>query len=212
MAHPYASHKSLHTERLGKMLGGNKPETGPKATHSDQMSAAKSVKSEMSMHGGPAKLKSGGRAKGKTNININVMPAAPDAGPAMPPTLPPGLAALGAAPKPPMAPPPGPPMGGPPPGMPPGGGAPMMAHKVGGRAYKNGGSVKDGPAWKEGLRNGTKVQHAGQNDKKDINRPPVITRKDGGRMFSEGVKMKDIKNAAGGGKGRLQKIGLYGGK
>lgn len=209
MAHPYAANKSLHTDRLGKMLSGMTPEAGPKATHSDQMGAMKGMNSGMSMHGGKAKLARGGRTKGKTNININVMPAAPDAG--APPTMPAGMGALPPPmAKPPMAPPPGPPPGMAGPGMPP----PMMPHKFGGRSYKAGGSVKDGRAWAEGLKNGTKVQHAGQSDAKDINRPPVITRKSGGRLFSEKTSMKDIKNKDGGngGKGRLAKARLYGSK
>lgn len=248
MAHPYSGHKSLHTDRLSKMLGGMKREAGAKATHSEQLNAAKGASGRMAMHGEKAKSAKkyarGGRTKGKTNININVMPAAPEAAPAMPPTLPAGMGAV-PAPKPPMPPPPGPMAGGMPPGllpgMPPGAG-PMMPHKSGGRAYKKGGAVsaasiaanavhkhekhlhkgeketkfkrgggiKDGPTWKEGLRNGTKVQHAGQNDAKDINRPPVITKKHGGRLTSEHVKMKNIKNAAGGGLGRLEKIRMYG--
>lgn len=90
----------------------------------------------------------------------------------------------------------GPPM--PPPGM----------HKNGGRAgFKRGGAVKDGPAWKEGLRNGTKPMNStGRNDLADVNRPPAITKKTGGAVKSEGMKSPTIKHAAGGGQGRLEKM------
>lgn len=262
MAHPYGSHKSLHTERLGKIMGGSEREKGPKAKH-EHLAAAKrggAMKGEMSMHGSKAKhadrYKKGGRVKGKTHININVMPQSAGAPAGGPPTMPAGLGAAmppPVMPKPPMAPPPGAAPGGAP-GMPPGGPAmPPMMHKRGGAAYKKGGAVSDekqdkrdmavavhkhekhmhkgeketklkhggraGPAWMEGLRNGTKTQHAKQGrgvtqDSGDTNRKPVITKKDGGsvRNFSEHVKMKDIKNAAGGGLGRLEKIALYGKK
>jgi hypothetical protein len=46
-----------------------------------------------------------------------------------------------------------------------------------------GGGVKHGPAFDEGLRAGTQVQHApGKMDGKDIDRGPVITRKFGGSI------------------------------
>jgi hypothetical protein len=95
--------------------------------------------------GGRMARKSGGRAKGKTHVNVivNTAPRPPVGAP--PPMGPPA----GMAPPPPMAPPPGmggpPPMGMPPPGlgamrppmgppgMPPGAGMPPMPRKRGGR-------------------------------------------------------------------------------
>lgn len=86
--------------------------------------------------------KAGGRARGKTNINIiigkggNEQPQMPTQGPVKPPMpMPP--------PPPPQMPPPGMPPGGPPPGAmagpPPGGppGGPPMPRKRGGRTYKD---------------------------------------------------------------------------
>jgi hypothetical protein len=49
----------------------------------------------------------------------------------------------------------------------------------GGLAFGSGdGKLKPGPAWLEGMRNRTPVQHnpSGKNDQHDVNRPPVITR------------------------------------
>jgi hypothetical protein len=128
------------------------------------------------------RLDRGGRKKkGSTNVNVIV---APHPGGATTPPAPPGIGAAAPAPMPvppprPPMPPPGGPMAGP--GMPPGGPPPMMPRARGGRVGKaggakggelehlnktdkaipkraGGGGVKDGPAWKEGLRNGTKVQ------------------------------------------------------
>jgi hypothetical protein len=48
----------------------------------------------------------------------------------------------------------------------------------GGLAFGTGdGEVKPGPAWLEGLRNRTPVQHnpAGKNDQHDVNRPRPVT-------------------------------------
>ena len=84
----------------------------------------------------------GGRAKGKTNINIIIghkgeNPGAPPAPPPMMPPPPPGPPPMGAAPPPPMGPlPPGLGGAGMPPGMMPPGGAPppgMLHRKSGGR-------------------------------------------------------------------------------
>ena len=87
----------------------------------------------------------------------------------------------------------------PPPGMGP--------HKWGGRAYKDGGTVlkqrkdggavKDGPTWKEGLRDGTPVQHLpGKLDTKDIGRKRVVTFKAGGAVGQP----RTVKFLASGGK------------
>lgn len=93
--------------------------------------------------GGRAARKSGGRAKGKTNISITINPQQPQDQQAMmpkmptpPPMPPPPIAPPGMGPgMPPMPmPPPGgmpPGLGGPPPGMPP------MPRKRGGRAYRS---------------------------------------------------------------------------
>jgi hypothetical protein len=50
--------------------------------------------------------------------------------------------------------------------------------KEGGLAFGSGdGEVKPGPAWLEGLRNRTPVQHnpSGKNDQHDVNRPRPVT-------------------------------------
>ena len=121
-------------------------------------------------------------------------------------------------PRPPMPPaggpgmlPPGMPPGGPG-GMPPPGGPPMIRAR-GGRVGKAGdgkgseleggaktdkaipkrarGGAVDGPAWKEGLRNGTQMQHSG--DKDDERR--VMEEQKGSkkvRVFKTGGKVKDV--------------------
>ncbi len=156
----------------------------------------------------------GGRTKG-TNVNVIISPSSgqvappppmPMAGPVAAPPMPP--------PRPPMAPPPGAgmvPPGGPP--MPPGG----PIRSTGGRTgYKSGGAVP-GPAWKEGLRNGTKVTHGpGKNDLKDMNRPPVITKATGGAVEHpmKGGRAPHLPGGAGGGLARIAKQhrGKVGGK
>ena len=87
----------------------------------------------------------------------------------------------------------------PPPGMPP--------RSSGGRAYASGGAVKSGPAWKEGLRSGTQVQHSpGKMDGKDIGRGPVITRAKGGKIEApQGVSAPHLGGGSGGGEARLAK-------
>ena len=100
----------------------------------------------------------------------------------------------------------------PPPGMPPG----MPPRSVGGRAYKSGGAVKSGPAWEEGKKEGTPVQHTdGKMDGKDIGRKRVITyskggaiaRATGGKVESpEGVApATKLPGGSGGGEARLVK-------
>jgi hypothetical protein len=62
----------------------------------------------------------------------------------------------------------------------------MGPRKAGGRTYKRGGAVKDGPAWNEGKRNGTQVQHAdGKQDGANIGRGKPITFRKGGRVHRD---------------------------
>ena len=149
--HPGSLHKALHVPE-GEKIPAKKLE---KAAHSDNPKLAKKAnlaKTLKRMHhakggsvfegdsmtkipgavGGRKAHAKGGKAKGKTNISINVMPHHPsDMGPMggamMPPPRPP---------MPPMAPPMGPPLGAPPMGAPPMGappmGGPMGAPPMGG--------------------------------------------------------------------------------
>ena len=159
-------------------------------------------------------LAKGGRVRhGKTNVNVIVGHGAPP--------MPGPAAGVGAGP-PMMAPPPRPPMpppmAGPPPGgMPPPGAGPMPPpgmmppRKTGGRVVKraSGGAVS-GPAWKEGLRSGTQVQHSdGKNDGKNLGRGKPITYKTGGAVESPkghaGPHPVHLPSGSGGGKARLFK-------
>ena len=71
-----------------------------------------------------------------------------------------------------------------------------------------GGRVKSGPAWKEGLRSGTQVQHApGKNDRADIGRGKPITYKTGGRIEASNrvEPATRLPGGSGGGEARLSK-------
>ena len=140
----------------------------------------------------PARAR-GGKVKSKKGVNVNVI-VAPQ-GPGHPPPTPPipaGGAApppmAGAAPRPPMpmpgvGPGPGAPGGPPMPMRPPMPPPPMGPRNIGGRAYAKGGGVTPRPAWKEGIRAGTKVQHSGnKQDTSDIGRGKVVTYAKGGRI------------------------------
>ena len=161
------------------------------------------------MHGGkvkhrPDKRARGGKVKHKgATINIlnapgHAMGGSPMAGmqPPMPAPMPP---------RPPMLPPPAGAMPGMAPGAPP---MPMPPRKHGGKTYARGGAVKDGPAWKEGVRAGTQVKNTpGKNDLGEMYRGKPITYKTGGKVESpEGVApATKLPGGAGGGKGRLAK-------
>ena len=59
----------------------------------------------------------------------------------------------------------------------------MGPRRSGGRAYASGGAVKSGPAWEEGVRNGSHPHNTpGKNDGKDIGRKQVVTYKTGGAV------------------------------
>jgi hypothetical protein len=76
------------------------------------------------------------------------------------------------------------------------------------RMFAKGGAVKDGPAWKEGLRNGTQVQHDdGKKDGKDIGRGRVVTFRTGGKVEApEGVApATKLPGGSGGARARLAK-------
>lgn len=162
------------------------------------------------------RLDRGGRKK-KASTNVNVIVAS-HPGPGTPPPGPGAGIGAGAGPmpvpppRPPMAPPGGPPGMAGPPGMPPPGGPPMIRAR-GGRVGKaghakggelehqnktasalpkraRGGGVKDGPAWKEGLRNGTKVQHTeGNNAARIIEEHKGVKKV---RTFATGGKVKGV--------------------
>ena len=149
----------------------------------------------------------GGRTKKKgTTVNIinapgHAMGGAPMGMP-MPaaPMMPPGGAM---PPRPPMAAGPVPPPGG----MP--GAMPGQIRRSGGAAgYAKGGGVKPGPAYMEGVRNGTQPMNSpGKNDTKDIGRKRVVTFMAGGKVEApKGVaKATELPGGSGGGEARLAK-------
>lgn len=152
--------------------------------------------------GGRMPRKSGGRAKGKTNISITINPQQPQDQqqqammpkmPTPPPMPPPPIAPPGMGPgMPPMPmPPPGPPPGMPPMGGPPG--MPPMPRKRGGRAYR---SYKDMDA---GALGGM-----GRLEKVEIEHGKRVGRLSGGRARS----YKDMDAGSLGGMGRIEKIAI----
>lgn len=200
MAHPFQEHRAHKVEKsrvshiVGKAHGGE--------VHADAAIDAKQIKAMVK----PGALKAdgtkskgrldryarGGKVKKGTTVNVIVAPGAGGDKTPLPVNAPPGAAPL-PPPRPPMMPPPG--------GMPPGGPPGMMPRRDGGRAgYKKGGAVKSGPAWEEGNKNATPVEHSpGKNDTAKINsKPPLLTRKRGGRAYP-------LTAGADSGEGRLQK-------
>ena len=159
----------------------------------------------------------GGRTRhgGKTVVNVIAGGGHPGMGAGGPPMMPPPGAM---PPRPPMAaPPPGMPPGGMPPGaMPPGAGMPPMGpRRTGGRAYASGGAVKSGPAWEEGIRNGSHPHNTpGKNDGKDIGRKQVVTYKTGGAVEASNKVEPATKlpGGSGGARARLAKEKAYHGK
>lgn len=166
--------------------------------------------------GGRAQRASGGRARGKSNINIVIAPQPAAQGPAgmpprpmmpppppmggMPPMgMPPGGMPPGAMPPMPMGGgmPPMPPMGGAPMPMPPGvpSGMPGMAPLP----RKSGGRVKSFKDMTAGAGSGV-----GRLQKEDMQEYKRLGRKSGGKVQS----YQDMTAGAGSGEGRLQKTEL----
>lgn len=194
MAHPFADHRQSKVEhdRVGKITKGyasGGAVTSPAATAkpAGASKAGASMPVEGRKNGGRLdRYARGGKvkAKGATNVTVVVAPQAGGDKPEMPPPQMPAAAPPAPPPRPPMMPPPG--MGGPP-GMPPGagGGLPGMRKDGGRTGFAKGGAVKSGATWKEGIANGTPVEHSpGKNDGDKISaKPPLLTRKRGGRTY-----------------------------
>lgn len=191
MSHPFANLRQSKVERSRATdMTKDCYAGGGAVSRTAAKSVAKSTAKSKAMkidgkHAAPRldKFARGGKVKGKgaTNVNVIIAPQGGGAG-----------AGAGAAmmPKPPLPAMPPPPMAGPP-GMPPGAGAGgppmppgMMPHARGGRAnYAKGGKVKsgNGPAWAEGIRNGTQVQHTdGKDDRSGLGRGKPVTYAKGG--------------------------------
>lgn len=181
MAHPYSAHRQTKVEhdRVGH------------------------ITKDYASGGAVVERAHGGRAnKGGATVNVIVAPSDGDK-PPMP------MAGVGPMPAPPMPiakPPMVPPGAGIPPGGPPMPGGPIRSQ--GGRTgYAKGGAVP-GPAWKEGIKNGTKVANSpGKNDGKDIGRKRVITYATGGPVEhpTKGGMAPKLDGGAGGGTARLEK-------
>lgn len=198
MAHPYVEHRQHKVERsrANEMARGGHPDEAADRKLIKGMVKPKALKIDggKSMGRLDKYARGGAVKKGATNVNVII---APQGGAGMPPMPPVPMGG------PPIPPPDLPPVGAPAPMA-----APSMMHRSGGRAYATGGKVSDGPAWKEGLKNGTKVQHSdGKNDGSDIYRGRQITYARGGAIEagnSKGPKLPGGDN----GEGRLAKAAL----
>lgn len=206
--HPYAAHRDHHVqkERASHIAGQKHRASGGRA-HSDEAADRKLIKTMLAEHDREAEGKKsrhrrdratrakGGRVgrKGKGATHVNVIVGSPHASAPMPPV----------APMPPM-----------PPAAAPAAPPPAIAGLSGMSPMRaRGGSVKSGPAWNEGRKAGTKVQHspAKSVDLKNMNRGKPITYRTGGRVEApQGVESaSDLPGGAGGGAGRRAKIGKY---
>lgn len=217
MAHPFANHRQTKVEhsRVGSITkgyadGGAVAAPVASASQAPASPAGKrdGGKVEGRASGGradrPARRARGGRTSKKgSTVNILIGSQAPPS--------PNGPAGVGAGVPPPM-PAPRPPMPMPPPGMGapgmagPGGAPPGLRHD-GGRAYASGGRIKSGPAFEEGKRLGTQVQHApGKNDGKDIGRGKPVTYASGGPVEAPAGKKGMGPKLPGGGRGGLARL------
>jgi hypothetical protein len=246
MAHPYQQHKDYKVQRnrvgfITKGYASGGAVVPQLATGGAATAKARGNRDAMAVMGKPAAARldkpmrgtagivpgraKGGRTKGhKTNVNVIVAPHGGAMGGA--PPVPAGMAppsvpnAMPPVPPRPVGPPPM--MGAaPPPGMPPGM-PPMGPRSRGGRTYASGGAVKSGPAWNEGLKAGTPVQHTnGKMDGASIGRGKPITykrggavqRKTGGPIYSKDAPMgPKFDGGSAGGIARIEKAKRAAGK
>jgi len=204
--------------RPGKFYGGamGMPQVSPQIVQAAQQ-ALGGMGGQPQMTGAalpqpsmPMPRKSGGRAKGKTNINIIIgagKPATPDMmqPPGGPPLPPPGVpvplpGGPGGMPMPMGGAPGGMPMPMPPPPQMPG---PPMGRKSGGRISKVAKSYKDmeaGSGGAEGRLQKTDIAKAGKG---------APTYRDGGKIFRS---YKDMDAGSGSGLGRIEKTSIQSGK
>lgn len=191
MSHPFASARQ-HLVEKSRVAGMCKGYAAGGAVASPSAAAVKPKRATGGSVSSPIEgRKSGGRLdkfarggavkKGATNVNVIIAPQG--GGAAAPPVV-------GLPPPIPAGPPPMP-AGAMPPGGPPG-----MGQRHGGRAYASGGSVKE-----QSVKAGTPVMNSpGKSDLGDIYRGKQITYAKGGRAYP-------IKDGAGSGPGRLEKVG-----
>ena len=208
MAHPYQEHRdhTVQHRRVsdithGAMHGGRTiaPHVMASATKRASGGRVDGQRDAVAVTGTPARQRldrpmraKGGRTKGKSKTNVNIIMGA------HPPMAGPPPMAGGAPPQAMPAVPPRPP--GPP--VPMGGAAPPMPsgsplRKEGGRAYATGGAVKNGPTFRSSMRVGTQVQHTGNKlDGHNVGRGPVITRATGGAIEAPGHANKTKKSGS----------------
>lgn len=173
LATPRADRKAAR----GKLADANKAYNQSVADDKSRPQASRDLATMRlgNKNGGRAKRATGGRAKGKSNINIVIAPQ-PAAQPGMP---------MGMPPRPMMPPPPPPPAGGAPGGMPPGAmGAGFMPMAMPVPVSMGGGAPAPQGAGVPGIPG-----------------MAPLPRKSGGRIKS----YKDMDAGAGSGKGRLEK-------
>lgn len=228
--HPFAEHRKdiVEKDRVSHIAHGHKHRASGGGVHSDEAQDRKLFGKMIAEHDRKAEGKKpkhrrdrvarakGGKVgrKGKGATHVNVIVGGQHAPPPAPPMMGPSPAPPAAMAPPPASPPGGMPgLGGPPPGMGPmrARGGPIEAPK---KAYAKGGGVKSGPAWEEGLKSGTRVQHskAKSVDIANMNRPKPITYNRGGKVEApQGVeKMSKLPGGSGGGAGRIAKAEKYG--
>ena len=162
MAHPFSAHRAHHVERnrVAHIAGGEPPGLGGvPSSRPMPPSAGPTTPAPVGMK--PGGMKRGGRldkyargGKVKKGTTVNVVIAGQGDKQPVPVPVPAPSALPGGAGPPPPRPPMQPPAGAAPPGGPPGMPPPGI-RRHGGRAYARGGSVKSGPTWEEGKRNGT---------------------------------------------------------
>ena len=202
MAHPFSEHRQTKKEH-SRVAHITKAYASGGAVHADEKADVKLIKAKvkktaLKMGGEHPKHRAdkrarGGRTKMKKGTTVNIINS-PGHAMGGAPMMPPGGMPGAMPPHPPMPPamgamPPGAP-GAPPPAamppMPPGGAMPPrpgMMPPPGMPMRAKGGRVKDGPAWEEGLKSGTQVQHTdGKSDGKNIGRGRVVTFRAGGSV------------------------------